>query len=72
MSTQVKIRDKPLAAAPAADDVVLLDGVVNGVRALPASYFPTTFALASTCKPLVAGSGVVLTDNGTTITVDFA
>lgn len=62
-------KDQPGASAPRADDVVLFDGVTNGVRGLSASWFDATFARASEVKPLRATGGVFLTDNGTTITI---
>lgn len=69
MSSKKRMKDEPAATSPAVDDTILLDGVTNGTRALAASYFDS-FAKSATVKPLVAGAGVTLTDNGTTITID--
>lgn len=69
MSSKKRMKDEPAATSPAVDDTILLDGVTNGTRALAASYFDS-FAKSATVKPLVAGAGVTLTDNGTTITIN--
>lgn len=63
MPDTIRPKDETVATEPAADDAFLLDSASKGTRSLPATYFTSRYALAATCKPLVAGTGITLTNN---------
>lgn len=71
MSSQRRPREHTLTATPAADDIVIVDGDLMGSRALPMTYFDATYAKAATCKLLVAGANVTLTQTDGVTILDF-